>query len=363
MTSMLDCIYEQPACYRSILENENYHFAAFDRLVKGLPLRRILVLATGSSWNALMCASSYIETVSGVEMQVTEPYSFVHYPPTGHRFDLIVAVSQRGTSSSTISAVQAAKEAGAVPVVVLTAHLDAPICRFADAVVDIGCGPETIAFSTKGVSATILTAMLLGLHLGQECQVTPPPGLTRTDLMRITAQSKRVITTSEAFYRAYASHFDSATRVYVTGYGPNFGTAHEAETKILETVRIPCAGEELESYMHGPVFETHRDYTIFLIDVPASTCASRSTRLAQFLRRYCDHVHPVSLGSASDSHTLALDCDPVHELCSPLLLVLCFQVIACHMSAARSIDLSVPVFPDFKEFMGTKVVSKAQSSL
>ena len=103
MTTMLDCINEQPRVCEQILADEATSFSEFDRLIEDRQVNRVLVLATGSSLNAVHAAERHLEVVGGIVTKVVEPFTYSEYESLDNDFDLVIAVSQRGTSSSTRS--------------------------------------------------------------------------------------------------------------------------------------------------------------------------------------------------------------------------------------------------------------------
>ena len=63
-----------------------------------------LVLATGSSINAIKSAKYYVENLANVRVTVEEPFHFQHYEKVDVATDLVLGVSQSGDSTSTINA-------------------------------------------------------------------------------------------------------------------------------------------------------------------------------------------------------------------------------------------------------------------
>lgn len=354
MTTMWDCILDQPARVGASLEPERVteRFAAVRGLLAGLPrLRHVLVLATGSSSNAVSAMRLYAERVAGIPVTVVEPTLYTQYGTRYADFDLVVAVSQRGTSSSTLEAARGAREQG-LPVVALTAVADSHLAREADAVLDMGIGDEVVMYSTIGVTATMATFALLALDIAAAWGREVEAGLGEDAVRRAVAGL------GDAIERGAALADDeelvgTARRVSIIGSGPNFATALEAETKMAETCRIPVQGAELEAYMHGPVFELQRDHTVLLIDAVDSPASERTLRFAEFVSRHCDHVVTVSTGESREG-VIGLDAD-VPDLLSPLVTVVPFQMYSWRVSQHRGIDLTVEEFDDFDEAMKTKV--------
>ncbi|MCP6519372.1 glucosamine--fructose-6-phosphate aminotransferase, partial [Klebsiella pneumoniae] len=89
-------ISEEPACLAQILRDYRHKLAAIETFARQQPVRRILLLATGSSLNAALCARYFFEQRFGVLVDIKEPYNFTHYETIDPHTDLVVAISQSG---------------------------------------------------------------------------------------------------------------------------------------------------------------------------------------------------------------------------------------------------------------------------
>ncbi|MBM7599017.1 glucoselysine-6-phosphate deglycase [Virgibacillus halotolerans] len=357
MNTMLDYINQQQRVLEDILINKNTNLNNFTSIVKKTKTKRWLVLATGSSYNSVLCAKMYIEKVSKVSIEIKEPYNFYEYENISEDIDLIIAVSQRGTSTSTIDAVERVNKVSKVPLVILTSIMDSPITKLNDNIVDIGCGVETVGYSTKGVTATILTLMIMGIETARskdllfENQI----GDEYTKLTKMVSKIPSIIKKTIQFYHNNKARLDASERISPLGYGPNVGTVREAETKFTETVRVPSQGLEIEAYMHGPIFELHKNSTLFFTEVVNAKPYERSRKLEMFVSRHCDNIFTITTNKKTGSkHELSLEI-VVDELLSPLLLVIPYQLFSFLISKAKGIDLSIPVYTNFKEVMQSKV--------
>jgi glucoselysine-6-phosphate deglycase len=90
-----------------------------------------LLLATGSSLNAALCARYFFEQRFGVLVEIKEPYNFTHYEAVDPHTDLVVAISQSGKSASTLAAMRKV-QALSLPVFALTSDPQSPIARACD---------------------------------------------------------------------------------------------------------------------------------------------------------------------------------------------------------------------------------------
>lgn len=164
--TMMTYISEESACLTQILRDYRQKLAAIETFARQHPVRRILLLATGSSLNAALCARYFFEQRFGVLVEIKEPYNFTHYEAVDPHTDLVVAISQSGKSASTLAAMRKV-QALSLPVFALTSDPQSPIARACDGILDINTGIESVGFVTRGFSATVLNLLLIALMIAR----------------------------------------------------------------------------------------------------------------------------------------------------------------------------------------------------
>lgn len=353
MSTMLDYINEESETLTRIIQEYPEKLAPLVTWLASRPVNKIMILATGSSWNAALCARYYFETHFGILVDIKEPYNFTHYERIDPATDLVIAVSQSGKSASTLDAMKKV-QARDIPVFCLTSSPQSPAAVQADGILDINTGIESVGFVTRGFSATVLNLLLIALLVAEH------RGLIEEDERAATLASFKdaaqaipdVIEKTNAFFARHRSHFIQASRFVATGYGALTGVAKEFETKFTETVRLPSSGFELEAYMHGPYLEASASHTLFFIEDSVHT---RTRALRDYMQPAVDAVFTVTLTEENnDLHTLALNY-PLNHHFAPLLLIVPFQLLAFHISTAKGIDLSVRIFDDFDKVLKSKI--------
>ncbi|SUG52004.1 phosphosugar isomerase [Salmonella enterica subsp. arizonae] len=75
--TMLTYINEEADVLANIICRHRQSLDEVSRFVSQKPLRRILILATGSSLNAAFCARYFFE-YCGITVDIKEPYTFSH---------------------------------------------------------------------------------------------------------------------------------------------------------------------------------------------------------------------------------------------------------------------------------------------
>jgi len=353
MATMLDYIDRESEALTVILQEYPDKLASLKTYLQTRPVNKIMILATGSSYNAALCARYYFEEHFGILVDIKEPYNFTHYERVDPATDLVIAVSQSGKSSSTLEAMKKV-QALSIPVFCLTSSPASPAGSQADGVLDINTGIESVGFVTRGFSATVLNLLLIALTVAESRGlVTQAERAKSLASLKEAAQAiPGVIDKTNAFIARHRQHFIQASRFVAIGYGALTGVAKECETKFTETVRLPSGGFELEAYMHGPYLEANASHTLFFIE---DSPHARSAALRDYMRPAVDAVFTVTLAADNnDENTLALDFPLTHNF-APLLLIVPFQLLAFTIATAKGIDLSVRIFDDFDKVLKSKI--------
>ena len=241
--TMMTYISEESACLTQILHDYRQKLAAIETFARQHPVRRILLLATGSSLNAALCARYFFEQRFGVLVEIKEPYNFTHYEAVDPHTDLVVAISQSGKSASTLAAMRKVQALN-LPVFALTSDAQSPIARACDGILDINTGIESVGFVTRGFSATVLNLLLMALMIARAQGKASEAEEQRylAELQRLAAAIPDVIDRTSRFIDRHGEALRGGERFVATGYGALVGVAKEFETKFTETVRVPSSG-------------------------------------------------------------------------------------------------------------------------
>ena len=197
--------------------------------------------------------------------------------------------------------------------------------------------------------------VLLGLAIGtSKDRITAAQKEEKlVQLREIVMKIPQIIAQTEQFFEKNEALFRVAKRFIAIGYGPNWGTAKEFETKFTETVREPSQGFELEAYMHGPYLEANPGHILFFLETNSDS-QKRSQRLAQYMKQYVGQVIVVTTEGETAENQLSLGITSEEDL-SVLALVVPIQVLAYKIATAKGIDLGQRIFDDFDEVLKSKI--------
>lgn len=350
--TMLTYVHEEPEVLKKIIDE--FDFMEFKQQ---LPERidRVLILATGSSLNAALSAKYYLEKFAQIIVTIEEPYNFQHYGRFDKNTDLILSISQSGKSTSTINVLED-MQGYQIPVIVLTSNMNSPLVETADYTVDLNVGIEKVGYVTKGFSGTVMNLFIIALCIADFKHLLTHNELKMRyeELMEIVDELPELIKRATNFFNNNEERFTKFSRLICIGYGSNFGSAKEFETKFIETVRLPSSGYELEAYMHGPYLEAQKNHLLFFL---MDQNSERAFLLQNYMKTYVgDSINIVLTKDLSSEKDFSLDSYCQNEFILPLLYVVPIQIWSYMTATALGNDLDIDPFPDFDKKLNSKLV-------
>ncbi len=169
-TFMLKEIHEQPAALRDTLAGRLREDGTVDLSEVGIGdemlrrLRRVFIVACGTSYHAGLIVSYAIEQLARVPVQIDVASEFRYRQPVFDPDTLVIGITQSGETADTLAAMRLAREAGS-PVLALTNIMGSQATRDADFVLYTRAGLEIGVAATKTHTAQVAAMLLLALRL------------------------------------------------------------------------------------------------------------------------------------------------------------------------------------------------------
>ena len=252
-------INEQPDALRSTLLDRRRGDATitFDELRVSdeelRDVRRVVLVAAGTSHHAALVAKYAIERWSRVSVEVDIASEYRYRDPIVEIGTLVIGVSQSGETIDTIQATREAHRRGA-RVVAVSNIVDSSMAREADAVIYTRAGLEVSVASTKSFVAQVAALELLALRLAQLRETLSARdvdalflGLNAVGAQVATALGRR------AHVRAVAGQLIGARDFFFLGRHVGFPTALEGALKLKELTYLHAEGYPAGELKHGPL--------------------------------------------------------------------------------------------------------------
>lgn len=259
------------------------HFTSF-------AYKRVVIIATGSSYNAALCALEGMKKNLGLPIEVITPFYFEHYFSAG-KADYLIFASQSGYSTNVISAIRKAEKMSLSNVCV-TGHLDSDLAKETNRSYDYGVGEETAGYVTKGVILLILYFWMFSAEAGKKMKKINQQEYDEwyRQIALAASNSAEMVNCAEKCFHNHKKEFLSMDKVILCGCGTGLATATEGALKISETVRIPCVVCDPEELLHGYYYQIDPGYTVFFISNQSET-DERIDMIAHAVREVTDRVY------------------------------------------------------------------------
>jgi glucosamine--fructose-6-phosphate aminotransferase (isomerizing) len=334
MTSYLEQeIASQPALIAALIERERSHVAA---ICAGLPpFDYALIAARGSSDHAALYAKYAWAALDGRRVALAAPslYTLYNAPPR-MAGALVVGASQSGQSPDIVAVLAEAQRQGR-PTLAITNDAASPLAAVADAVIELGVGPERSVAATKTYTAELAIMAAIAATLSGSPQ-------RLAELRRLPDALAETLALAEAAAQR-AERYRSLDRIVVIGRGYNYATAFELALKLKEltyTLAIPYSSAD---FRHGPIAAADRGDAALLV-MPSGQTYDDLLALAHELQAM--GLELLVISDAAEALALAATPLPlpagVPEWLSPIVAALPGQALALRLALSKGLDPDTP---------------------
>lgn len=348
---MLKEIYEQPRAVadtirgrinleRSDINLEEFGFSEAE-LVR---MKRIFIVACGTSWHAGLIGKYMIEEMAGVPVEVDIASEFRYRNPIIDQQDLFIAITQSGETADTLAAQREAKRRGA-KVLSICNVVGSTSSREADTVFYTHSGPEIGVASTKAFTSQIVALYLFSIALAlAKGRFSKKEGLQRMqELLAIPEKIESILKDDRSIEEIARVFFKSKDFLYL-GRGICYPVALEGALKLKEISYIHAEGYPAGEMKHGPIALIDEEMPVvclaskgLLQDKIISNIEEVKSRGGKVIVITNDEDERVS--SRSDYKISIPDSNPY---LSTILFTIPLQLLAYHIGVMRGYDVDQP---------------------
>jgi glucosamine--fructose-6-phosphate aminotransferase (isomerizing) len=257
---MLKEIHEQPTAARDTILGrvsldrgeiffEDLHVPA----QKLKSLRKVIILACGTSWHAGLVGKYMLEALAQVPVEVEYGSEYRYRNPIVAPNELAIVITQSGETADTRAALHEASRKGASSIAICNV-VGSAVTRDADGTVYTHAGPEIGVASTKAFTSQLVALQLLGLYLGQVRGTLSTDEIRAhiDELLHLPQTIEQAIKASAGIEKI-AERFYSRTDFLFLGRGINYPIALEGALKLKEISYIHAEGYPAGEMKHGPI--------------------------------------------------------------------------------------------------------------
>ncbi len=348
--TVLGYMKEQPKRLAYVFDHRDIFVHPFVDVFKKYDIKKVIFFGSGTSYNVSQIAAYYFKHIVGIAAEAQYPTVFKHYEKpdwTGMLKEdqiLFVGISQSGTSVSTVEVMEYAKRKG-YHTLALTGDLNSRITMHVDTKVHLLVGDELTPPETKGYTVSLLSVYLWAVSCAKEIGSMSEREYEEAILAAeaLTRNFQQVVEESEAWYDRNKTTIVNSDRIYILGYGIDFGTVLEAQLKIGEMLRLPTIGFEIEEYSHGPTMALCKAQTIFIIGSQEAEF-ERMLKFTRSFRQFSDRVHVITCQDSEHDERDLIFTHKTSKYLAPLMYTVPFQFVAAKGAKDIGIDTGINPF-------------------
>ncbi|MRR49956.1 MAG: glutamine--fructose-6-phosphate transaminase (isomerizing) [Rhodocyclaceae bacterium] len=344
-------IFEQPEALSSTLEmlaaarsfQPGLFGAEAGRVFSGV--RRVLVLACGTSWHAGLVARYWLESVAGLSCSVEIASEYRYRLSVADPDTLVVAISQSGETADTLAALQHAKAQGMWRTLAICNVPESSLVRETALRFITRAGPEIGVASTKAFTTQLAALALLTLTLAKQSDRigADAEAMHLTALRHLPVAVQKVLAL-EPEIKAWAERFADKQHALFLGRGHHFPIALEGALKLKEISYIHAEAYAAGELKHGPLALVDKAMPVIAVAPNDGLLEKLKSNLQEVKARggelYVFADADSEVHDSEDVHTLRL---PEHYgLLSPVLHVVPLQLLAYHVALVRGTDVDKP---------------------
>ncbi|HMM72541.1 MAG TPA: glutamine--fructose-6-phosphate transaminase (isomerizing) [Rhodocyclaceae bacterium] len=308
-------------------------------------VRRVLILACGTSYHAGMVARYWLEEVAGLPTSVEIASEYRYRCSVPDADTLVVAISQSGETADTLAALRHARSLGQEHTLALCNVPESAIMRAATLRFLTRAGPEIGVASTKAYTTQLAALFLLTLALaklrGRLDQVHESRHLAA--LRHLPVAIGRVLEL-EPEIQKWAERFAGKHHALFLGRGLHYPIALEGALKLKEISYIHAEAYPVGELKHGPLALVDRDMPVIAVAPNDALLEKLKSNLQEVRARggelYVFADAGSEIGASEGIQILNL---PEHYgLLSPVLHVVPLQLLAYHAALVKGTDVDKP---------------------
>jgi glucosamine--fructose-6-phosphate aminotransferase (isomerizing) len=308
-------------------------------------IRRIQIVACGTSYIAGLIGKYLIEQMAGLPVDVEVASEFRYRAPALEEGSLALAMSQSGETADTLAALRYCRAKGMRSAAIVNT-VESTIAREVDVIWPIHCGPEIGVASTKAFTAQV--AVLSALAIAAARGRGHIDEAEEKRMVRVLLEAPRLIAESiqlEDAVRGIAAEVAKARDVLYLGRGPMYPLALEGALKLKEISYIHAEGYAAGELKHGPIALVDEHTPIVILAPNDSYFEKSASNMSEVMARggqvifITDPEGEVNAPAGARVVVTAPKCDP---LVAPLVLSAPIQLLAYHVAVQKGADVDQP---------------------
>jgi len=307
-------------------------------------VKRIVIIACGTSYHAGLVGKCFIETLAGVPTDVVYASEYRYEDYILDDNTLAVPVSQSGETADTLAAYKSVVEKINSSLAICNVK-NSSISRMADGVLLTHAGPEIGVAATKTFSAQMAALALLAIRLAEVRGALSPEDniLLMKDLLRIPHKMEEILARAKEI-EEISQQFVSYSHFLYLGRWASFPIALEGALKLKEISYIHAEGYPGGEMKHGPIALIDEKMPTMVI-IPRDRVYGKMLSNISEIKTRVGYVIAVAFEDDKDILDKVDKVIPVpvtNPLFTPFLTTIPLQLFAYYIASIRGADVDQP---------------------
>ncbi|AEG49033.1 Glucosamine--fructose-6-phosphate aminotransferase (isomerizing) [Sphingobium chlorophenolicum L-1] len=346
---MLKEIYEQPVVVAQTLRS--YLRRMEDQVSLPIPdfdlgsIRRVTIVACGTSYYAGMVAKYWIEQFARVPVDIDVASEFRYRAPVMEDGGLMIVISQSGETADTLAALRHARAEGQKIAAVVNVPTST-MAREADLLLPTNAGPEIGVASTKAFTCQLAVLAAFAANLARAKGRLDAKA--EKELVRHLSEAPAALNGALAYdesIEAMAHLIAGARDVLYLGRGPDYPLALEGALKLKEISYIHAEGYAAGEMKHGPIALIDDKVPVIVL-APSGPLFEKTVSNMQEVQARGGKVVLISdydgVQAAGEGCMATITMPKVHPLIAPMVYAVPVQLLAYHVAVAKGTDVDQP---------------------
>jgi len=342
-------IFEQPTVVAQTLgsyvrrEDNSVALPQFDFDISGV--RRLTIVACGTSYYAGLVAKYWFETFARVPVDIDVASEFRYRDPVLEEGGLSLFISQSGETADTLAALRHCREAGQIIGAVVNVPTST-MAREADLLLPTHAGPEIGVASTKAFTCQLAVLAALAAHMAvRKGLMSREEEIAVVEhLLQAPAYMNAALDQDDSI-AAMAPLISPARDVLYLGRGQDYPLALEGALKLKEISYIHAEGYASGEMKHGPIALIDDDVPVVVI-APSGPIFEKTVSNMEEVRARGGKVVLISdakgIEEAGEGCMATIEMPLVHPLIAPLVYAVPVQLLAYHVAVVKGTDVDQP---------------------
>ena len=341
-------IYEQPKVFldnfsgRIDFVNKSVSFKdEIDNLDLG-KFKRIHLIGMGSSYNACLLASYWIEKVAKIPTVCSNSSEFRYREPIIEDGTLIIPVSQSGETADTLSASHLMKQSGYDQLSIVNTK-NTELERITSNSIYMRANKEIGVDSTKTFMSTLQILFTLALHLAENSNPKLINNKLLDDFKNLPTYMNNIFQNSKLIKQIAKKYSEYSNFLYL-GRGYNYPIAMEGALKLKELSYVHAEGYPAGEMKHGPISLIEDKMPVFAIITDGVYLNKMISNIREIGSRDGNIIVLTNCSDKLDKswYSDLINFDHTPDIFSPFLSTICIQLFSIYIAMERNLDVDQP---------------------